>query len=69
MSNAKRQVTVPARLLRRAIHALRYQAHMEAGMSTEPNLIEATDTTEWAVADELAKLMREQAANTPPDPA
>jgi hypothetical protein len=49
--------TIERDLIERAIEALRYQAHNEAGMSQMPDLISKEDTQEWADAERLKRLL------------
>lgn len=50
---------IPKSLLRRAVKALREQAHMEAGTSQAPDLIKQEHTQAWADAKALSAYLRE----------
>ena len=54
---SERMFAVPENLIHAAIVALQEQAHMEAGHSQAPDLIEQEDTEAWKYAAELDKII------------
>lgn len=52
-------ITLQAAHARLVIDALRYKAHNEAGMSQEPELFNAKDTPEFALANDLEESLNQ----------